>query len=238
MKIVYLSPSAQPGGVENVLLDLLAGVRDAEPSWRLELFVPSDGPVVERAHALGVGVVVLPFPDALARFGDAAAGGPAGHALRRAALARRALLAAPPSALYARRLRRALRASAPDLVHASGFKMLALSALTVPRGAALVWHLHDYVGCRPLAARLLRRLSGACAAAVANSRSVADDARNVFGARAPLSHVYNAVDLRRFNPQGEASDLDALAGLAPAEGGTVRVGLVATPARSKGHGTF
>ena len=238
MKIVYLIPSAQLGGVENVMLDLLVGVRAERPGWELEVVVPAEGPLVERVRAEKVEVTVLPFPPALARFGDAGAGGPAGRTLSRAALLRRASLSAPAALLYARRLRRALLKSAPDIVHASGFKMQALSALARVGGASLIWHLHDYVGSRPVAARLLKRLSVACDAMVANSRSVAEDARKVFGKRAPVTHVYNAVDLARFTPEGERADLDALSGLPPAARGTVRVGLVATLARWKGHETF
>jgi glycosyltransferase involved in cell wall biosynthesis len=50
--------------------------------------------------------------------------------------------------------------------------------------------------------------------------------------------VHNAVDLERFSPAGDRADLDALAGLPPAPAGTVRVGLVGTFARWKGHATF
>jgi glycosyltransferase involved in cell wall biosynthesis len=50
--------------------------------------------------------------------------------------------------------------------------------------------------------------------------------------------ILNAVDLEKFSPDGPAADLDALSGLAPAQAGTVRVGLVATFSRWKGHDTF
>ena len=43
---------------------------------------------------------------------------------------------------------------------------------------------------------------------------------------------------REFAPEGDALDLDALAGLPAAAPGTVRVGLVATFGRWKGHATF
>jgi glycosyltransferase involved in cell wall biosynthesis len=46
------------------------------------------------------------------------------------------------------------------------------------------------------------------------------------------------VDLTRFSPEGTRLDLDAAAGLLPALPGTVRVGLVATFGRWKGHETF
>jgi glycosyltransferase involved in cell wall biosynthesis len=46
------------------------------------------------------------------------------------------------------------------------------------------------------------------------------------------------VDLRRFAPGGPRLDLDALGGAAPAAAGVLRIGLLATFARWKGHTTF
>jgi glycosyltransferase involved in cell wall biosynthesis len=135
-------------------------------------------------------------------------------------------------------LRRAVRRERPDVVHTNGLKMHVLAAWTRPRGAALLWHIHDYVSRRPLAARLLRQRAGACDAIVANSKSVAADAAHAIGAGPALHAVWNAVDLSRFSPSGPVADLDALAGLPPAPDGVVRVGLVATFARWKGHHTF
>jgi glycosyltransferase involved in cell wall biosynthesis len=56
--------------------------------------------------------------------------------------------------------------------------------------------------------------------------------------RLKIRTVYNAVDLERFNPNGPALDLDALSAMPPAPPGCVRVGLVATMARWKGHEVF
>ena len=52
----------------------------------------------------------------------------------------------------------------------------------------------------------------------------------------PVQVVYNGVDVERFTPgPGDGSRLDALARVAPRAGGTLRLGLVATYARWKGH---
>ena len=48
----------------------------------------------------------------------------------------------------------------------------------------------------------------------------------------------SGVDLTAFSPDGPTVDLDRLAGLAPPTTAVVRVGLVATMARSKGHEVF
>jgi glycosyltransferase involved in cell wall biosynthesis len=88
-----------------------------------------------------------------------------------------------------------------------------------------------------MTARLLRLIAPRCSAAVANSRSVAEDMRTVCGPQFDVHPVWNAVDLNRFTPDGPRADLDALAGLQRSDG-VIRVGLVATFARWKGHRTF
>jgi glycosyltransferase involved in cell wall biosynthesis len=77
-----------------------------------------------------------------------------------------------------------------------------------------------------------------CDIALANSHSVARDLDLVCCGKVKTSTIHNAVDLERFNPCGPRLDLDAIAGVEPAPPGTVRVGLVATMARWKGHDVF
>jgi len=113
-----------------------------------------------------------------------------------------------------------------------------LGTRAAPRGAAVVWHLHEFVSRRPLSRRLLRHHAPRAAAIVANSRSVAEDARRALGDSAPMTHIHNAVDLSEFSPSGVTADLDAMCGIAAAPPGTIRVGLVATFARWKGHETY
>ena len=67
-------------------------------------------------------------------------------------------------------------------------------------------------------ARLLRASRRPTVSAVAVSRSVLDDARKVLGPEVPIRAIHNSVDVARV--------------------GTVRVGLVATFARWKGHEVF
>ncbi len=190
-----------------------------------------DGPLLDRARALGADARALPFPRALAGLGDA--GAVDGRGLRMGIVR-----AAPGSALYLARLRRLLRALAPDVVHTNGFKMHLLGAAAAPRGMRVVWHLHDFVSTRRAMAGLLRRASGRVSGAIAVSRSVAADGAAVFGSGVRIRTVYNAVDLDRFEPAGTVMDLDEAAGMAPAPAGTVRVGLVATMGRWKGHAVF
>ncbi|HVZ77014.1 MAG TPA: glycosyltransferase [Gemmatimonadaceae bacterium] len=234
VRIAYLTTSAQMGGAERCLLDVLEGIRVARPEWSLLLVSPGDGPVAVRARALGVEVVVLPFPRALASVGDAAASGSVLDLVALGARGARAVIAARS---YERALRDVVREACPDLVHSNGLKMHVLSARSVP-DVPIVWHLHDYTSMRRVMARALRRLAPRARMAIAVSSSVGDDARRVFGDRLPVRVVYNGVNVDEFAPDGPAADLDALAGLDAAPTGAVRIGLVATFGRFKGHDVF
>jgi glycosyltransferase involved in cell wall biosynthesis len=229
MRLLYLSASGELGGAERSLLDILASLRRAQPLWPLHLITAANGPLAERAASLGVTTEILPFGPALARLGES--GG-------RAALAAGLARAVVPGTAYLARLRGAIRRVAPDVLHTNSLKMHVLGARAKPSQAALIWHVHDYVGARRLTARLLRWHGNACAAVVANSQSVADDARRALGRRVPVVAIHNAVDLQRFSAAGARLDLDALAGLPPPSGDVVRVGLVATFGYWKGHTTF
>ena len=230
MRIAFLSASAQVGGAERALLDLLASLRDAEPGWEAHVVVAGEGPLIREVMALGAVAHPLPFPRGLARAGDAG-GGSAGVLARLVA-------AGPAGALWLRRLRALLRRLEPDVVHSNGLKMHVAGALALPPGAKLVWHVHDYPGGRPLMARALRRLAPRAAAAIAVSRSVGEDQRRVCGGGLRVEVVHNAVDLARFAPDGPRAPLAALAGLPDPPPGTVCIGLVATMGLWKGHEVF
>ena len=61
------------------LMDLLASMRAAEPSWQFWLVLGEDGPLVDQAKSAGVQVMVAPFPPALARLGDSGSGSIGGY---------------------------------------------------------------------------------------------------------------------------------------------------------------
>jgi len=205
--VFYLNPGGNLGGAERALFDLMCAVRHGRPDWKLELLAGSGGDFTAAAHELGIGVHIIPLPASLSRLGDAGAGGPAGDAVSKLSVVTALGLSAPQLTFYGWKLRRFLSEREPDLVHSNGLKTHVLSAIAAPPCSKLIWHVHDYVGARPLMSRLIRFLAARCDAAIANSQSV-------------------------------ACDLDALSGLPPAPEGTVRVGLIATMARWKGHETF
>ena len=234
MRIVFLSPSGELGGAETALLDMLGAIREARPQWALAVIAASDGPLIAKAGSYA-DVASLPFPNALARLGEWGARRSVATRLR---LGARLITASVPAMTYAKRLQRHLLDFHPDITHSNGLKMHLLGARVRPPQSKLVWHLHDYPAARRLTAQLLATQAHRCDAMLANSESVAAEARQRFGPSVPVQTVYNSVDLERFSPTGPCADLDALATLPPLGADGIRVGLVGTFARWKGHGVF
>jgi glycosyltransferase involved in cell wall biosynthesis len=224
VRVLFLSTSGQLGGAERVLLDMVR-VCATMPGGRASVVLPQAGPLGEAVAEAGGEPLLLPLPGSLARLGEARRG-----TLHTALSAAGAGLSA---ARYSARLRAVVDRWAPDIVHANGIKMQVLAARLGVK--PLVWHLHDYVGRRRISAMLLRHYSPRPACIVAPSEDAASDARRSL--KRPVQALPNGVDVARFRPDGPLADLDAAAGL-PTAPDVVRVGLVATYARWKGHDTF
>ena len=234
MRITFLSVSPEMGGSEASLLQLIRGIRRLEPGWHATVIVPREGPLARRVREAGADARVLPLPPALARLGETGISG-------RAAIARggaNLLVAAGSLASYTRRLSLLLSEIGTDLVHSNGFKLHVLGVRAVPKATPVVWHVHEYVSSRPVSRALLKRHVARAAGIVANSHSVAADLTMVFGAQAPVTTIYNGVDVDEFSPTGPVADIDRLADLSPPPPGTIRVGLMATFGRWKGQEPF
>jgi glycosyltransferase involved in cell wall biosynthesis len=238
MRICWITVSDQLGGSEIALLTMLRGLRDARPGWTSQVILPGRGPLRERVEALGVPSIVVPMPAAVARIGESATVRDRWSPAATFVLGLRLGATAVALPTYETLLNRAMAAFRPDVIHTNGLKAHVLGARIERPGTALVWHLHEYVTPRRLTRWLLRRYASRCNAIVANSSSVAADAASALPVTPPVHVVRNAVDLHTFCPEGPRLDLDALSGLPAAPAGTVRVGLVATFARWKGHDTF
>lgn len=231
MRIVFLSVSAELGGSERVLVELVGGLRRLHPDARLLVVVPRAGPLAAAAEALGAATRVLPIPTAILQLGESG---------RATTLARGLGLASAMVAArgYTRRLRALLEEERPDVVHSNALKTHVLASRSCPAGVALVWHIHEYLATRALTRTVLRRHLQPVSMLIANSRSVAEDVTRALGPEIPVTTAYNGVDLQAFSPVGAVADLDALAGVPPAPEGTLRVGLVALFGRWKGHEVF
>jgi glycosyltransferase involved in cell wall biosynthesis len=232
MRILYLNPGSSLGGAEMSLLDILETLGGAQSEWQTGLITTADGPLAESAAALGIPVQVIPLPPAIARLGDA------GTRSGRLALLGKCIRAAGHCLPYLLRLRAAIRNFDPDVIHTNGFKMHVLGLWARARHTPVIWHIRDYVSSRPVMRWLLKAGARDCRAAVCNSLSVCRDLESVCGPQLPVFCLYNGIDLGRYTTEGEKTDLDGLAGLEPAGPEVVRVGLVATLARWKGHEVF
>ena len=226
MRLLYLSGSGAMGGAERVLLDLILGMQTR--GHQIKLILGEAGPLQSQVAGAGVEAEVLPMPERLAAFGESGQS-PA------------AMLAGVPAAgaaalSYLRALDAAVARWNPSLIHSNAIKTHVLGA-RLRHPAPLVWHLHDYVGSRPLTARLLRWHRGAARGAIANAVSVATDAKATLPGL-PIWTVPNAVALDRFRRAAAPADLDALSHLPASPAGTIRVGLIATFAWWKGHDVF
>jgi glycosyltransferase involved in cell wall biosynthesis len=245
VRITYLNPIGEIGGAERVLLAAIRAAREHFVDARLEVMLFAAGPLEAGLSRMGASVTVVPLPASLAGLGDTRLRNQRrARTLARLEFGWEALREAPAAVGFVRRLRAALRRSAPDLIHSNGLKAHVLAALARPRGVPVLWHLHDFLSHRPVMARLLRRLSARAAGAIAISEAVRRDAQSVLPNLA-ISTVRNAVDTDHFTPGGrDAAELDRLAGLEPAlpqagaGPGVVRAGLVATYANWKGHDVF
>lgn len=242
---MFLSPAAQQGGAEAVLLDILDLLRVERPAWTLHLIAGEDGPLLTKASAVGVLCELLPFPKTVRVFGEnrsqvttLSIPSREGHLFRKLRRLISWLPAAKEAAVYGWELRRRLQRLQPDLVHSNGMKMHFFGALAKPKRIPQIWHLHEYLGNRSVMKTLLRWLAPRCTLVVANSESVANDVRAVLSNGPKVETIYNAVDLDAFKLGGSVFDLDQAAGLPPAAAGTIRVGLVATFAFWKGHEVF
>ena len=228
MRVTHLSPSGEIGGAESVILACITA-GDGWPGAESSVVTLATGPFLAAAERLGARARPVEAPGTLTGLGDSFSSA--------ASVMRRMLPLIVTFPRFFRRFSGAVSELVPQVIHSHGIKTHVLAAL-LPRRAPVVWHLHDYLGQRPMSSRLLRFLARRCAMVIAVSESVAADARRCLPTGLPVVVVHNSVDSERYSPEGAALDLDARSGLPPAPSGTIRIGLPATFARWKGHETF
>jgi glycosyltransferase involved in cell wall biosynthesis len=238
MRVTWLSVSDALGGSEVALVDMINALRSARPGWVFQVVLPGDGPLGARARAAGATCTVVRLPPALATIGESAAVQEGWSGLATAALGVRLCAGAVAAPGYERRLRDAVSGFGPDIIHTNGLKAHVFGARLQLPGSAVLWHVHEYLAPRRLTRLLMRRYSARCSGVIANSASVAADVRAMLHGSPDVHVVHNAVDLEAFAPSGARLDLDAVSGLSTAPAGVVRVGLLATFARWKGHDVF
>ncbi|HTA93768.1 MAG TPA: glycosyltransferase family 4 protein [Polyangiaceae bacterium] len=233
MRVLFVSPAAELGGAERCLLDCVAALRGSG-GVQVDVVALADGPLLGKARELGATAQVIEAPRELSELGESGPGSESGGALL-------GLVSAAPGVMrFLARLREAIAAPQPDVVHSNGMKAHLLAGLVSPVRARLVIHLHDFIGTRRASKWLLPALSRIRRRAVfiANSRAVAQDFARI-APEANVHAVYNVVDTDYFREGVAEPDwLAGLADLEPPVQETTTFGLVATYARWKGHRLF
>lgn len=224
MKIVFMNPVGAIGGAERVLLTMLAALLREQPDIQLHLIVGTDGPLIEQAKNLGVQVTLLKLPEEFNQLGDSALKSNS-KAMAVLMLLLRLVKTLPSIGKYLREIHTLLRELKPNLIHSNGIKTHFLIALAGVKGIPVVWHIHDFYSSRPLMAWILKWSSDRATFGIAVSQAVAQDARVTLPCL-PIDVIYNTVDVIHFSPTPPSSHLP------------LRVGLVATFARWKGHDVF
>jgi glycosyltransferase involved in cell wall biosynthesis len=125
----------------------------------------------------------------------------------------------------------------PGWIHSNGFKTHLLTALATSKNTPIFWHIHDFIGQRPIMRKALNFVWRKGIIAIAVSSAVAKDF-SLCVPKCPLVVWRNTVDTLKFAPVGmEVANLDRLANFDSNWSG-VRVGMIATYARWKGHDIF
>ncbi|WP_413171773.1 glycosyltransferase family 4 protein [Anabaena azotica] len=224
MKIVFVNPVGAIGGAERALLTIMAALLNTKPDMQIYLIAGTDGSLIGQAEKLGVEVKVLKLPEEFNQLGDSALRGNSKVAAGMKLLFQ--LVSLVPSLWrYINEFRQIIKLLKPDLIHTNGIKANLITALAGVKDIPVIWHIQDFYGARPVVARVLRWASKRATSAIAISQSVAQDAKATLPGL-PIEVIYSAIDINYFSPHPSSSHLP------------LRVGLVATFARWKGHDIF
>jgi glycosyltransferase involved in cell wall biosynthesis len=225
MKVLFVNPVGIIGGAERALLTILAALQTAQPNIQLHLIVGTDGALVKSAVELGVQVTILPLPQEILQLGDSALKGNS-RLMTILILLWRSLATLPAINKYLAEFRQTIQEINPNLIHSNGIKTHLLTGLLDLNSVPIIWHIHDFYSTRPLIAKVLRCLSNRATAGIAITEAVAIDTRKTLP-NLPIKVIYNSVDVNYFSPGTTNLPVD-----------TIKIGLVATFARWKGHDVF
>jgi len=217
-KILYFNPEAALGGAERCLEELAQGIVDPPSELNPVALLLSNGPLAARLNEKGIKTEVFPLPPFWATLGES---GLRGAGRNPFTLVRHLI----ELWRWTQDLTRVIEKIAPDIIHSNGIKTHLLTGLIGWRGP-LVWHIHDFLDTRRISRFLLRHFSRRVSVAVTNSTATLERASDVL--RCPLVRVYNGVP----TPDPKSEKIPARKGKA------VRIGLVATYARWKGHDLY
>jgi glycosyltransferase involved in cell wall biosynthesis len=225
MKLLYLNASSQLGGAERNLIDTICAVQDRDPSIEITVLITAaDGPIVAELDRLGIKIILLELPSKIAQLGDSGLKGENNRLVSILSFARNLSLVGEFVG-YWQQLKRSIAQIDPDVIHSNGMKTHLLAA-SLGISTPIIWHLHDFIGSRVLVKQLLKLFVNRASAAIAISKSIADDWQTFFPSL-QIELIYNAIDVDRYTPRSNIRDSQHL-----------NIGLVATYALWKGHDIF
>ncbi len=214
MRVLFVSHTAVVSGAERSLLDLLAGLPDTVQP----LLATPPGQLQELAHERGVATTAI----------RGTAGSLRVHPLHTPK-------ALSEMAIAAWQVRRAAARHRAEVVHANSIRGGIVLALARLRGRARIVHVRDCLPPGRVSAATLRLLAATATTIVANSEYTAAPLR-ALAPGAQVEAVYNAVDLRRFDPAA-IDRASARARLGEADGRRLLLGVVAQLSPWKGQDT-
>lgn len=228
--ILFVNPVGIIGGAERVLLAVMAALQIENPELRLHLIVGAEGTLVQRAEELGVNVKVVPLPNSLLQLGDSTLKDDS-RIQSTFKLFSRIAASLLDLKQYLSKYKKAIFDINPDLIHSNGIKTHLLTGLLSLRNIPIVWHIHDFYSYRPLNAKILKLFSHRANVGIAISKAVALDVQKTFP-HLNTQVIYNAIDVNHFAPSQNSPQLSN------PQNPPIRIGLVATFARWKGHDLF
>jgi glycosyltransferase involved in cell wall biosynthesis len=173
MKILIAEQFSELGGAQQVLLELLPALQDL--GWTCVLAAPAHGPLTARAEMLGIRCVEIecgPFGCGAKSIGDLLRFGAQFPRLR----------------AQFRSLADEIR---PDVIYINGPRLVP-AVCSIGGSAAILFHLHNYLGQRYVAAMTRYYLDRARASIVANCRFVLEPLR-MPGGDSRVEVIYNGV---------------------------------------------
>jgi glycosyltransferase involved in cell wall biosynthesis len=220
------------GGAERVLWNTLSYWQKNKANSICTVLLPGVGLFADFLQSQEIDCFLFDMDNKLSRLGDST--------VRKENLLNRFLnlLIAIPSVYRAvRQLRKLILKGDPDFILANGFKAQILGALAAPKGLPVTWFIQDFVCNRSLVSKILPRVWNKNIQIIADSQAVAADVARLIP-KSLIAIWYNTVDLDKFQPKKtKNSFLDEIAGF-PLPWNGLRIGLVATFAKWKGHKIF
>jgi glycosyltransferase involved in cell wall biosynthesis len=199
LKVLFLNPTAEIGGAERSLLELLVGLDRQQVEPFLSCTV--EGPLPQVARHAGFQVSIDPWPAFALRIG-------------RRSSASRLLLPAAALAVIPHVLKIAgrVRRERISIIHTNGIKCHVIGSLVrMLTGVHLLWHFRDVLRPGLMRSIYIRLARLTVSGIIANSKTVARSLTGFPGER--LHVVYNGFDTDKYAPGHRSQEFRASFGL-------------------------